>query len=363
MNKIFFFLILSFASFAQIKPNTLYWKPGHKLSFSDFHGKDDVDFQDDLRVYQNLEYDCKQLGRKNFYIETNSIFNSDMSWIKASQKTAENLQYAQILFDIYGLHSLILKNKLKKLTEQNASLDDYKNLQFQVQKQAIEYTEKFELDFLKDKTIENLNKWQDKVNAEIENTPKFTSFIEESKNSFGLFFGLGYINLNGKTSDLFKNPVGLNSGFDFDFSKNRLFLNGTLGGTVTKTEFERKGLWSNGLKSSATIIELGYGRIFKYKNMKFIPCVALNVLEFLPANERYDRDDTRNLTGHSPNVGIMTEYYFKRKVINQNEISELYLKTKLSFGATNFKSGFSGNYINFQANIGFMGRGLKAKYL
>src|SRR3990172_12889387 len=113
--KEFFFclLILSQVSlFAQLK-DTLHWKSGKPLGWEDFKGKPKPGMSGEAFCMLEAMYEKPNPLRKTKF-KIAAVWDKKKSWIAPASKTADELLYYQVLFNIYEVHARKLRKELSE---------------------------------------------------------------------------------------------------------------------------------------------------------------------------------------------------------------------------------------------------------
>lgn len=120
MNRFHFlfisaFLFISSTIFSQTKtPNdTLHWKENKPLSWEDFKGKPKSGMSGEAFCQLDANYE-KPNPLKKTKFKIYAVWNKSKSWITPASKTADELLYYQVLFNIYETHARKLRKELSE---------------------------------------------------------------------------------------------------------------------------------------------------------------------------------------------------------------------------------------------------------
>ncbi|MDR6195494.1 hypothetical protein QE357_002546 [Siphonobacter sp. BAB-5404] len=341
-------LVISVSSFAQ--SNRIIWTPSTELSFRNFS---EVTTRNYLDIQLNFNYEINPITFQRFrpIVTSEVVFDPRHSTLESEDP--RNLKYAQIIFDMQGYASRVLKYKVMQLGDikdspQHAQriLDD---LYAQVRQNTNQMQNAFEQELTADPSAATLQRWANKVAELIKQTPEVEVVETFTQWSIGLYTGIGRNLFLGKTKSYFTDATSFNLGFSFDHAKSRISFDMNLGGNKTRDYFYRKGDWLPATKTNLAAIELTYGRKIQRNHWVYIPFVGAAVNEFTP---RKNKDDDRILIGYGPTAGIEICRIFKTKSDYQ-ERAFFFYKARLSVNPTNFVSGLSGSHINLRIAVGF----------
>jgi hypothetical protein len=350
--KIFalFSIVLLVATDSFGRSDTLRWKEGLKLQFGDCKISGIGTYVDVILEY-SYNFEPGSLGRVTPIVFSEAIWNRETSSLPDSSLT--NLRYAQLLFDIQGYGSRLLKLKASKLGELKRSSGDLKakmdNIFFQVNIETSELRKALDMDLRSNPSEGTLMYWEERVVKLIRETPNLVVQTQVGNHLMGIFIGSGTNIFLGKTKDYFTNPIGLNFGFQFDYKKSRLALDLNLGYNKTLGYLESKGKWEQGTKSNFTNIELTYGVKLLKNHWLASPYIGFAVNEFTPRKSM--NEDKRSAVGYSPVVGLE----FNRSLQNKNSRnaeSPVFYKLKISVNPSNLVKNFAGTQINLRLSVG-----------
>ena len=176
MKKIFFLFILVFISsalFAQVKPSdTLHWKESKPLSWAEFKGKPKNGMSGEAFCMIDARYE-KPNPLKKTKFKIFAVWDKSKSWIAPASKTADELLYYQVLFNIYEVQARKLR---KELSESKPGLDPEKTFREKYNQADASLTDD-QRDF-RDETdeganIEELKTWDEKVKKELKDLQQF----------------------------------------------------------------------------------------------------------------------------------------------------------------------------------------------
>lgn len=172
MKKLFLLLLFPSAVFAQVKPDTLHWKESKPLSWEEFKGKPKNGMSGEAFCQLDAQYE-KPNPLKKTKFKIFAVWDKKKSWVAAASKTADELLYYQVLFNIYEVHARKLR---KEFSETKFGIDPEKTFRAKYNAADASPTED-ERDF-RDETnegaeAEELKKWDEKIKAELKELAPF----------------------------------------------------------------------------------------------------------------------------------------------------------------------------------------------
>lgn len=353
-------LLLIF-NFAIAQSDALRWHPGIKLKFSDFSIDTSTNhiFADILAHY---DYTFQPTKFGKYIPATNSYTTLNRSTATLPDSNKNTLRYAQLLFDLSGYHSQLIKLKVFELGEQSQFITPVTK--------AIDgaiFQANNEVSQLKKDMISHLSQpdneqafaeWEARISDLLRNTPDIVVEKSLSKLQLGLFIGATRSIFTNKTSDYFNDATGLNFGFNVDIKKSRLVLDLNMDFNKTKRALESKGYWPAKMKTHFASIEITYGIKVSKNKWLTVPFAGFSVNEFTPAKS--DREDKRKLVGYSPVIGLEVNRYFGNKK-DPYEHASFFYKLRVSVNPSNFIKDYDGAQFNLKLAVGFDASKVKTK--
>lgn len=170
------FLLLYFPAtiFSQTKTaDTIHWKESKPLTWEDFKGKPKAETMTGegfcmLQAKYEKPNPIKKTRQKVF-----AVWDRGKSWISPKAKTASDLLYYQVLFNIYELHARKLR---KEFNETKFGLDPDKIFQQKYNAAMDALTEKsreFRNETSEGADAEALKKWDARVKKELKELDQF----------------------------------------------------------------------------------------------------------------------------------------------------------------------------------------------
>ncbi len=334
---------------AVCQSDTLIWHEGIKLKQSDF--SKGINYVD-IVLHYSYTFEHSAFGKVTPVIIADVIFNRETSSI--SDSTSNYLKYAQLMFDIEGFGSKLLRYKVLQLGELKGSDQELNKKLDHVLFQTSQETALLKKEMNQDIQSKNVNEtykiWEVKIYDLINKTPNVLLENQLAKWQLGCFIGIANNIFAGKTKNYFKNATGLNYGFEVDVRKSRFAIDLTLALNKSNALLERNGTWQPNTKTSLAAIELTYGIKIPGNKWLTVPYAGLSVNEITP--RKADREDKRKLTGYSPAVGIELNRNFRNREKYGEKVTFFY-KAKLSVNPSNMISKIGGTQVNFRVAIGF----------
>ena len=167
------FLVSCSTIFSQVKPSdTLHWKESKPLSWAEFKGKPKNGMSSEAFCMIDAKYE-KPNPLKKTKFKIFAVWDKSKSWIAPASKTADELLYYQVLFNIYEVHARQLR---KEFSETKFGIDPEKTFRAKYNEADASLTED-ERNF-RDETnegaeAEELKKWDDKVKKELKDLEQF----------------------------------------------------------------------------------------------------------------------------------------------------------------------------------------------
>lgn len=112
-----FVALLSFIILGSSNKSTedvIYWSEDRALTWSDFQGKPDYNYEDISALTSSGILHFKGCENDKIIYEIKAYFEKDYSWVKEEALTDHHLQHEQIHFDITQLYAKKLKLALDK---------------------------------------------------------------------------------------------------------------------------------------------------------------------------------------------------------------------------------------------------------
>ena len=333
--------------------DTIQWYPGLKLKHTDFsidQSKNHV--FTDIVVRYSYTLRPTQFGRYLPVIHTSAILNRRTATLPDSNQNT--LRYAQLLFDLAGYESRLIKLKvfelgtldgrvsLIKASMENAFLQANNEIS-QLKKDMTEQISSLGNDQV-------FNEWEATIANLLQSTPEIVEESTPGKLQSGVFLGITQSIFTGKTSDYFTNATGMNLGFNIDLRKSRLGLDMSLNLNKTKQELENKGHWQAKMKTHFASFDVTYGIKLSKNNWLSVPFAGFSINEFTPAKS--EKEDKRKLVGYSPVVGFEINRYFRRKS-DSYERTFFFYKCRASVNPSNLIKDYGGTQFNLKFAIGF----------
>lgn len=333
--------------------DTLKWHPGIKLKFSDFTiDQSTTHAFTDILVYYDYSSSPMKFGRYFPLTNADAIFNRKTASLPDSSE--KNLRYAQLLFDLSGYESRLIKLKAMELGELNARIAPVNktmdSIFFKVNHEVSQLKKDMTESFSKTDDERVLSAWEAKVAALLQSTPEITRESSLGKWQIGMFIGVAQSYFSGKTSNYFTNATGLNYGFNVDLKRSRLVLDVNLDFNKTKNGFEQKGYWPAGMKTHFASIEITYGVKLPKNKWLGVPFAGLSINEFTPTKP--DREDKRALDGYSPVIGFEINRYFNN-ISDSRENVNFFYKCRASVNPSNMIKNYGGTQFNLKIAVGF----------
>ncbi|HWV32127.1 MAG TPA: hypothetical protein VN038_20845, partial [Dyadobacter sp.] len=254
--------LLLFSQFTIAQSDTIQWYPGVKLKHSDFsidHSKNHA--FTDIIVRYSYTLRPTQFGKYLSIIHTSAILNRSTATLPDSNKNT--LRYVQLLFDLSGYESRLIKLKVLELGVLDGKIAPVKTSMENAFLQANNEVSQLKKDMTEQLSSTGndqiFSEWEAKIANLLQNTPEVVEESVPGKLQFGVFVGLTQSIFAGKTSDYFTNGAGMNLGFNIDLKKSRLGLDISLDFNKTKQELESKGYWPAKMKTNFTSFEFTYG--------------------------------------------------------------------------------------------------------
>lgn len=241
------------------------WKD-HKLTWNDFQGRakgvvsntPNRDYIMHLSLMNRPFLQKQKNGKVTYmYYQNESLIDTSNSWVVDSCKTDENLQLAQLDFNLWELYSR--KAMIEYHTTQNASLDEM--MDFYAKRAENRLDEIKESMSLTDDNTQKLKEINDEVENELNtlqiDPEKMVANLQETK---GMYFDMGLV-AHIPFSDYVSSGFGLNVGGG-GFIKRHMIgvdVEFEFGGECKKPIHTDKGVINKGDKMLAGAITLQYG--------------------------------------------------------------------------------------------------------
>jgi len=174
MKNLFLLLLFPSAIFSQSKNlnDTLHWKESKPLSWQDFKGKPKNGMSGEAFCMLMANYE-KPNPLKKTKFKIAAVWDRKKSWIAPDSKTADELLYYQVLFDIYEVHARKLR---KEFSETKFGLNPEAEFRGKYNTATENLTE--EANDYRDETNEGadiaaVKKWNEKIKEEFKQLEKF----------------------------------------------------------------------------------------------------------------------------------------------------------------------------------------------
>jgi len=346
------------------------WEQG-KLTWDDFNGtppyansKNASELNYTLSYYNTQKKVANTVF--NFFTTKNSM-NPDISWVKASSKSAQLLTYNQTLFNIIELHRRKLQKELYYVefpflaeSKLRTSFQSYTYTIKEFQAQTEMGTNESELTY-----------WNNKINTALQNTPlPELPEIEDGNWGVGMSIGVGTGIFTNTISNHFTSTTNLLFGFDIAYKKTILYLNGSLNFNKVKNDYTENGLtWNQGLKTGVAVIDVSIGQaIIDNNKHKLSPFAGLGVLEFTPRSSKEVYDDY-TIVDYNLMYGINYDFKFRRTInlsILPNSFAAYKDKTEHNirlrlYATSGSYENMKGNSINLAIGYSFFTRKISVK--
>ncbi|MCE7041352.1 hypothetical protein [Dyadobacter sp. CY312] len=350
------FLVLCFfithnQTYAQ--SDTIRWSLGKHLKLGDFSVEQGIK-SGYVDVMLHYSYAFQQISFVRYVpiVEAEAVFSKKRSRLPDTLVTS--LRYAQLLFDLSGYESRLIKVRAFKLGELsgnvNAAKTQMDKIFFESSQEVSELRKKLERDMLAENRNQMLKVWENKVAELLISTPEVGIEDRVGKWQIGIYAGIGTSFFNGDTKKFFKNATGLNFGMEADVKRSRFALDLLLGFNKTKIGLEKDGEWPSGMKTTFAGIELSYGYKFQKNKWLLVPYAGLGLNEFAP--RKTQEGDKRDIVGYSPMIGIEVNRDFKN-LNDPDEKVRFFYKCKLSLNPSNLIRDYGGTQVNLKFAVGF----------
>jgi len=351
-------LVFFMSASVYAQTDTLVWHDDIQLQAGDFRNKSP---EQHLDISYHFEY---QLMPGSFYrwtpvFRSRAVFNRKTSSMGEST-TRDALRYAQVVFDLYGLHVLRLESKIYDMGSLGGYLfkaedeiayrirETEKDLEKEIEKLNREIQQAVNMG---ESTNRVFSEWEQKIKSSLKTTDRIR-LREETGWGMSFFIGMGYSLLSGKTGACFTDPTALSLGLQFDDKKRSRFgVDIRLGVNKTLQPLQFKGDWEKGLRTNLANIEFTYGYRVPVKKILFVPYGGVAVNEFSP--RKSDNSDKRRIDGYSPVVGLEFNHFVAGINKNPRETVKFFYKCKASYNPSNFVRSIAGPQLNFSLTLGF----------
>lgn len=361
-------LTLAICPFLLAQSDTLVWYEGVQLQATDFLSTSrehalDISYRFDYQLLPGSLYSWRPVFRSRV------VFDRKASSM-AGEITVQNLKYAQIIFDLYGLHTRRVEERVFNLGEIQGAIFRAEDKIGRVLK-ASEGELRSELALFEKELSDAgamsllkpvLARWEKRISDSLRTYKGYELDEVAGKFRLGVFLGMGYASFLGRTADYFSNARSFNFLFQLDArERSRFALDMKLGGSRALRDFVHKDIWESGLRASFANAELTYGfKIPLSSRVLLIPFAGISVNEFTP--RRAEDTDRRRVTGYSPVIGLEFDnvlFVFE----DPREITKVGYKGKLSYSPSNFIGPIAGPQLNFSLTFGFDAGLVKTKMI
>ncbi len=353
---LFLFLLVVFSGHLRAQTDTLVWYEGVQLQAEDFRGKGE---KQHFEIY--YQFGFRFIKSAYGYLPVfrgRAVFDRKASTM-GGRTTRDGLRYAQIVFDLYGLHVRELELQIfdMRQTDPRAYRDEgnIRVVLGKAEEELKEETARFEQQlanaFGKGEGADDVfSAWEGMIRDSLVNTPEL-AILDEEVSTLGVSIGAGRTSFLGKTRDYFTNATSLGVGFYLDTKKRSRFgVDMSIGTVRTLQRLQARGEWEDNLKVALINFDFFYGyRIPVGKTNVLIPSAGLGVNNFAPAND--DKNDKRRLTGYSPVVGLGFNQLLAKWTSPSNGPSSLFCQAKVTCHPNNFVKNMGGPQLNFSLSF------------
>lgn len=353
--------LLLISQFTIAQSDAIQWYPGVKLKYSDFsvdQSKSHV--FTDIVVRYTYSLQPTQFSKYFPIVHTSVILNRSTATLPDSNKNT--LRYAQLLFDLSGYESRLIKLKVFELGVLDGRTVPVKTSIENALSQATDEVSQLKKDMTEQlSSLGNdqiFSEWEAKMDSLLRTTPDIIEESNPGKFQLGVFIGITQSIFTGKTADYFTNATGMNLGFNVDLKKSRLGIDMNLDLNKTKQELESKGYWQAKMKTHFASFEVTYGIKLLKNNWLSVPFAGFSVNELTPAKS--DKEDKRKLTGYSPVIGFEINRYFGKRN-DSYESTSFFYKCRASINPSNLIKDYGGTQFNLKLAIGFDASKMKRK--
>lgn len=169
---VFLIIVFTFFNVSAQNQETIIWKPGVKLSWSNFKGKAPVGNRAAAMTasgvnYKYTTYFDKKNGNK-FTYEVIAIFYPRKSWYRPKICTDITLSHEQIHFDIAELYARKMREKLSKVVPSSNTYKQARAIYTSVNKELDAYQDLYDKETNYSRDLEKQLFWQEKVKKELQ---------------------------------------------------------------------------------------------------------------------------------------------------------------------------------------------------
>lgn len=338
------------AAFAQ--SDVLKWQPGIKLQYSDFSVDPSTSqLFADITVRYDYTFQPVKSGKYLPIINTEAILNKKTATLPDSSE--KSLRYAQLLFDLSGYHSKLIKLKMLELGEMKEKNVPLKTVLdsviFEANNAASQLKKELTEQLAKSADEQVFSAWETKIAGLLQSTPEITEEKRLANWSFGVFAGIGQSYFSGKTRNYIKTATGMNYGFSIDHKRSRLAVDINLNFNKVNNAFEEGGSWQAGMKTHFASTEITYGVKLPKNNWLTVPYAGLSINELTPF--RASTEDKRLLDGFNPVVGLEINRYFSKSSSSWKNL-DLFYRLRFSVNPSNLIKDQHGTQFNLKLDIG-----------
>jgi hypothetical protein len=162
----FLFYTLCFSQ--TLSNDTLHWSENKKLAWADFKGKE---IKGAEKAQQSLMAMVANYTKGNPLKPTSTtvvtVFDRKKSWTSSAAQTSQELKYYQVMFDIYELHSRMLRKEFKGaklgLDPNKAFQEKYSLAIAALDEQVRDYNEETD----SGANSAELNKWEEQIKKDL----------------------------------------------------------------------------------------------------------------------------------------------------------------------------------------------------
>ena len=369
IKQILIVVLIAILNNSTVIAQEITWKE-NGLTWDNFQGKPNMFVDYGSELYYALTYKAINEQIKDVKVKrlvAVAYIKPKLSWVKYDAKTAQNLRYNQVIFDIVEYNR----------RELQYTLNDYNNI-FQTER-ILNQRNKVIQDMTAHFNKSTNNGQNDSLVIDFSNRLKeglggieksAIPLIKERNFSVGMPIGGGAMLLNGSSNKYFNNTTGtINIGMEFQRKKSSFLLNVAIGvGNKLKQDYNDKhqNLWAKGEKSDLTFSNFAYGYNFNLtKRHRLTPHLGLGIFEFKMKNPN-DKNKPFTIVDYNLAVGLKHTFTYSRALnlsYNYNpffphnhEIHEFGISSFVYYMPYHINNEIKGTYIQVGLAINFMAR-------
>ena len=298
-----------------------------------------------------------------FRLQSFCYSDTQLSWVKPDFKTAQNLQYNQVIFNIAELYRRKLQYDLDHLGSYFSAETVFQN-QYEELNNEVEI---FQNQSRNGRDPEIVKEWaaniEDRLTIYANNTiPKY----EKANFGMGFHVGAAYSFRNESIKEHFDNSIGFNFGFDFSYKNSILYVNMILSGGNIDQAYSGRTYWEEDLDYSLALLDFSYGyAIVDNPKLKIAPFAGLAITEF--SEDDYDGEENDLIiTDYNLLLGLNVDYKIRKRLntipnvfLSRRDITETSIRSRLFVSRNDFYEDLSGYSINLSIGISWYFRLLK----